>query len=74
MAEDKPIRRHLNAAQKRALKTADMEKFLQATGRPSRARNGHDPNDRHFDPDTAKTFRRMDPQKLGPRLIKSTKR
>lgn len=64
MAEDKPIRRHLNATQKRALKAAKMEQFVQAVGRQSRARNGYDPNDRAFDPDEAKTFRRMDPLKL----------
>lgn len=44
-----------------AKRAEEYRLFVKETGRSSRKRNGHDPNDRHYDPDFAKSVRRMDP-------------
>ncbi|TIS49243.1 MAG: hypothetical protein E5W96_15320 [Mesorhizobium sp.] len=52
----------MTALQKRALKTAELAEFVAAVGRKSSDRHGYDPNDRKFDPDFAKSLRRMHPE------------
>ena len=62
--KDKPVRRHMNAAQKRALKAADVRQFVQEYGRQSRARGGFDPNDRGYDREIEQKLRGMSPEEL----------
>jgi hypothetical protein len=59
---EKPIRRRLNAAQKRALKAAEIRRFVQQYGRG--ASPGYDPNDRSYDRELEQTVRRMRPEEL----------
>lgn len=58
---EKP-KRHLNADQRRALRTAKMADFMKKYGR--KAHKGWDPNDRQYDLDFAKAIRRMSPEEL----------
>lgn len=60
MVEEK--RRQMNLPEKRARKTAELTEFVSAVGRKSSDRHGYDPNDRRFDPDFAKSLRRMRPE------------
>jgi hypothetical protein len=60
--EEKPIRRRLNAAQKRALKAAQVRRFVQQYGRA--AQRGVEPNDRRYDQEIAESVRRMSPEEL----------
>ena len=64
---DKPVRRHPNAAQKRALKVAEIRRFLQQYGRV--AQRGIEPNDRKYDREIEETIRHMSPEELD-RLIR----
>jgi hypothetical protein len=59
--EKKATPRRPNASQKRALRTAELAKFVAAVGRKSIHRNGGDPNDRDYDPEFAKHLRAMRP-------------
>jgi hypothetical protein len=60
--DDKP-RRHLNRAEKRALKAAELAKFVHAVGRP--AQKGVEPNDRRgVDLSLQKKLRRVPPIEL----------
>jgi len=65
--KDKPVRRHLNAAQKQALRAADIRAFVQKYGRT--AQRGMEPNDRKYDREIEKIVRRMSPEALD-RLIR----
>ncbi len=65
-----PVRRHLNATQKRALKAAEIRRFVQPYGR--RAQRGMEPNDRHFDPEIEKAVQCMSPEDLD-RLMQDDK-
>jgi hypothetical protein len=60
--EEKRIRRRLNAAQKRALKAAEVRRFVQQYGRTSQ--RGVEPNDRRYDQEIAESVRRMSPEEL----------
>ena len=60
--DDKPARKSLNAAQKRALKAADVALFSQRYGR--KAQKNTEPNDRRYDRDTVDRVRRMSPEEL----------
>jgi hypothetical protein len=60
--KDKPVRRRLNAEQKRALKAADIKRFVQQYGRG--ASPGFDPNDRGYDREIEQMVRRMSPEQL----------
>ena len=60
--DDKP-RRHPNRAEKRALKAAELAKFMHAVGRP--AQKGVEPNDRRkVDLSLQKKLRRVPPVEL----------
>jgi hypothetical protein len=61
-SEEKPVRRHLNAAEKRALKAAEIRKFVQQYGRGTRP--GYDPNDRSYDREIEQVVSRMSPEEL----------
>jgi len=68
MAEPKPPKRkRLNAEQKRALRAADLKRFVQAYGR--QAQKGIEPNDRSYDEKVEKAVKRMKPEELG-RLLR----
>ena len=60
--DDKPIRKHLNAAEKRARKTADLQQFVQQYGR--KAQKGVEPNDRRYDRRLEKAVKTMPPEAL----------
>jgi hypothetical protein len=60
--KEKPVRRHLNAEQKRALRAADIKRFVQQYGRG--ASPGYDPNDRGYDREIEQMVRRMSPEEL----------
>lgn len=49
--------RHLNADERRALKAAEIGRFLREYGR--KAQKGCDPNDRRFDRKTERRVRHM---------------
>ena len=60
--DDKP-RRHPNRAEKRALKAAELAKFVHTVGRP--AQKGKEPNDRRgVDLSLQKKLRRVPPIEL----------
>jgi len=59
---DKPMRRHLNADQKRALKAATVNVFVQQYGR--KAQRGMEPNDRRYSRDLEKAVKRLKPDEL----------
>ena len=60
MPEQRSLR--LNAPRKRALKTAELARFVSAVGWKSARRNSLDPNARQFDPGFSRQLRRMQPQ------------
>ena len=55
-------RLRLNADQKRALKAARLQLFIQQYGRKSQ--KGVEPNDRHYQRDVEKAVKRMKPDEL----------
>jgi hypothetical protein len=59
---DKPMRRHLNADQKRALKAATVNVFVQQYGR--KAQRGMEPNDRRYSRDVEKALKQLKPDEL----------
>jgi hypothetical protein len=59
---ERPKRRHFNADQKRALKTAQIQKFTRQYGRP--AQRGIEPNDRRYDRDAENEISRLKPEDL----------
>ena len=63
-SDDKPVKRHLNIAEKRARKAAEIRIFLDAYKRPSQTRQGMDPNDRRYKRDGVDEVRRMSPEEL----------
>ena len=63
MPADDKLRRHPNRAEKRALKAAELAKFMHAVGRP--AQKGAEPNDRRgVDLSLQKKLRRVPPVEL----------
>lgn len=60
--KDRPTRRRLNADQKRALRAADIRRFVRQYGRS--ASPGYDPNDRSYDREIEQAVRRMPPEEL----------
>ena len=60
--KDKVARRHLNAVEKRALKAAQIKRFVLQYGRT--AQPGIEPNDRRYDRDIEQMVRRMSPEEL----------
>jgi hypothetical protein len=58
----KPKRRHLNADQKRALRAATVNVFVQQYGR--QAQRGIEPNDRRYSRDVEKTLKQLKPDEL----------
>jgi hypothetical protein len=62
MESERPKRQRLNADQKRALKAARLQRFVQAYGR--KAQKGVEPNDRHYDRAFEKIVKRMKPDEL----------
>jgi hypothetical protein len=60
--EEKPVRRHLNATEKRERKAADIKRFVQAYGR--RPAKGHMACDRTYDRELEQEIRRMPPEEL----------
>jgi predicted aminopeptidase len=60
--KDNPVRRHLNAAEKRALKAAQIKRFVLQYGRT--AQKGIEPNDRWYDREIEAAVRRMSPEQL----------
>ena len=59
---EKPRRKHLNAAQKRALRAAEIRRFVQQYGRG--ASPGYDPDDRSYDREVEQEVRRMSAEEL----------
>ena len=57
-----PKRKRLNADQKRALKSAKLQLFVQSYGR--KAQNGVEPNDRFYEREVQKAVKRMRPDEL----------
>jgi len=57
-----PKRKRLNADQKRALKPASLQTFVQGYAR--KAQRNDEPNDRHYDRDLEKAISRMKPVEL----------
>jgi len=63
MVESDGEKRHrLNADQKRALKSARLDLFVQQYAR--KAQKGMEPNDRHYERKLEKTVKRMKPDEL----------
>lgn len=60
--EERPERRRLTAPEKRALKAAELQRFVQQYGRG--ASPGFDPNDRSYDRELEQKIKRMPPEKL----------
>ena len=60
---EKPIRKRLNASQKRALATARVRLFTDEYGRP-KPRGSYEPNDRAYDRKMEEIIRRMSPEEL----------
>jgi hypothetical protein len=67
-AEPMPKGKKLNARDKRQLKAAELQLFVQATGRKAEG-NGADPNDRRVDRRVTKAVRHMHPTEFD-RLIR----
>jgi hypothetical protein len=61
-ASESPKRKHLNADQKRALKTAGLQRFIRQYGR--KAQKGIEPNDRRYQRETEDAVKRMKPEEL----------
>jgi hypothetical protein len=57
-----PKRPRLNADQKRGLKAARLQLFVQQYGR--KAQKGMEPNDRHYEREIEKAVKRMKPDEL----------
>jgi hypothetical protein len=55
-------RKRLNAEEKRALKAASLQRFVQEYGR--KAQKGVEPNDRRYERETEKMVKRMKPDEL----------
>jgi hypothetical protein len=53
----------LNARDRRQMKAAELQLFVQGTGRKAQ-RNGPDPNDRRVDRRTTDAVRRMSPEEF----------
>jgi len=68
--EKKPQRRHLNADERRALRTADVRRFVQQYGR--KAQKGVEPNDRRYKRETETVVKQMKPEELD-RLLREDK-
>jgi hypothetical protein len=64
ISKDKPVRRHMNAAQKRALKAADIRRFVRQYGRLTRPGGGLHLNDRDYDREIEQMVRSMSPEEL----------
>jgi hypothetical protein len=63
MAEPQaPKKKRLNLAQKRAVKAASVQLFVQRYGR--RAQKGAEPNDRRYERKTERVIRRLKPTDL----------
>jgi len=63
MTEAEPRKRkHLNVAQRRALKTATLQRFVQEYGRKAYPR--FDPNDRRYNREVEKAVKHMKPDEL----------
>lgn len=62
--KDKPVRRHINVAEKRALRAADIRRFVRQYGRPTRPGGGLHLNDRDYDREIEQIVRRMSPEEL----------
>ena len=58
----KPKRRHLNTDQKRALKAATVNVFVQQYGR--KVQLGIEPNDRRYNRDVEKSLKQLKPDEL----------
>jgi len=56
-ASESPKRRHLNAEERRALKTAHLQSFVTQYGR--KAQKGVEPNDRRYRRETESAVKRM---------------
>lgn len=54
--------RRLNAEERRAVKAAEVQRFVTKYGR--KAQKGAEPNDRKYDRKTEQTIRQMDPFEL----------
>ena len=52
-------KRARNAAERRQLRAADLQHYVQAAGRKARG-NGHDPNDRAINRATTRAIRHME--------------
>jgi hypothetical protein len=64
MAEPgKKARKRRNLAEKRALKSAALQKFIQQYGRKTQ-KGGLDPNDRHYSEDIERLIKQMSPKEL----------
>jgi hypothetical protein len=59
---DKPMRRHLNAEPKRALKAATVSLFMRQYGR--KAQRGVEPNDHRHSPDVVMALKQLKPAEL----------
>jgi hypothetical protein len=57
-----PKRRHINADQKRALKSATLQTFVQQYAR--KAHKGFDPNDRRYDREVERAIKHLTPETL----------
>ena len=57
-----PLRRHLNADEKRALKAETVRRFVNEYGR--KAQKGIEPNDRRYSRDVEKGAKRMKAEQL----------
>ena len=62
MDSGRPKRRRLNADQKRALKSAELQSFVQLYGR--KAQKGVEPNDRRYDWDFEQAVKKLKPEDL----------
>jgi hypothetical protein len=62
MEQHQPKRRRLNAEQRRALQSAELQVFVQQYGR--KAQKGVEPNDRKYDKKVERTVKQMKPDEL----------
>ncbi len=61
-SDDKPKRRHLNLAEKRALRAADVATFAKVYARKAQKRR--EPNDRHYSRELEQKLKRLRPTEL----------
>jgi hypothetical protein len=59
---ERPARRRLNTDQRRALKSAELQVFVQQYGR--KAQKGVEPNDRKYDRKIEQALKQMKPDQL----------